>query len=128
MDRRTKQRLDLQLVCRIGPSKVLSTPISSADVLVTQNFSRTGILLRWLPTIPLPSIGVRLTVDVELPSLPGRQPRAMRCTAEVVRIDGTSDRNRLVGMTIGKIRFVQAREDATRPDLESIPPATTLLN
>jgi len=46
MDRRTKQRLDLQLVCRIGPGRLLSAPIDSPEVLVTENFSRTGILLR----------------------------------------------------------------------------------
>jgi hypothetical protein len=129
MNRRIKERLDIQLVCRIGCSNMLSTPRSSDDVLMSENFSRAGLLLRWLPTIPLPSIGCKLTVDVELPALPGAEPRAMRCSAQVVRIDTAEDSQQLVGMTIGKIRFVAATPVAAScMDLESMPAVNSFLN
>jgi hypothetical protein len=131
MDRRTKQRLDLRLVCRIGSSKLLSAAVSPADLLVTENFSRNGILLRWLSGVELPSIGSRLTVDVDLPCTPGRVPRVMRCDAEVVRLERCSDPEPLIGLTIGKIRFAR-RDRESRPaaaaDLENLPPATSLVN
>jgi hypothetical protein len=128
MNGRRHERLDLQLTCRIGCTEMLSTPRSSPDVLMSENFSRAGILLRWLPTIPLPSIGCKLTVDVELPTLPGAEPRAMRCAAQVVRIDTGEDSQPLVGMTIGKIRFVAATPAPAPIDLESMPSATSFLN
>jgi hypothetical protein len=129
MDRRSKERIDLQLICRIGRSEMLSTPRASCDVLMSENFSRTGILLRWLPTIPLPSIGSRLTIDVELPTEPGGEPRAVRCAAQVVRVATGEDSRQLVGMTIGKIRFVAAmRTPASRMHLESMPSANSFLN
>ena len=107
---------------------MFSTPICSAETLITENFSRTGILLRWLPAVPLPAVGARLTVDVELPRLPGALPRVMRCAAEVVRIELSADDHQLIGLTIGKIRFVQAAERVAPQDLKSMPPATSLLN
>lgn len=129
MDRRSKERIDLQLICRIGSCEMLSMPRSSCDVLMSENFSRAGILLRWVPAIPLPPIGSRLTIDVELPTLPGQEPRAVRCAAQVVRVATGEDSRHLVGMTIGKIRFVAARwTSASRMDLESIPSANSFLN
>jgi hypothetical protein len=128
MNGRRHERLDLQLICRIGCSEMLSMPRSSSDVLMSENFSRAGILLRWLPTIPLPAIGCKLTVDVELPALPGAEPRAMRCAAQVVRIDTGEDSQPLVGMTIGKIRFVAATQRPAAIDLESMPSANSFLN
>jgi hypothetical protein len=128
MNGRRSERLDLQLICRIGRSKMLSMPRSSPDVLMSENFSRAGLLLRWLPTIPLPPIGCKLTIDVELPALPGEQPRAMRCAAQVVRIATGEDSRQLVGMTIGKIRFVAAAHEPARwMDLESMQPANSFL-
>lgn len=128
MDRRTKQRLDLQLVCRVGASKVLSAPASKTKFLVTENFSRSGILLRWLPEIPLPAVGGKLTVDVDLPCAPGVAPRLMRCTGEVVRIERTKDSRTNVGIMIGKIRFVPAKAAGRKTRLEEMAPATPLLN
>jgi hypothetical protein len=129
MNRRSKERLDLQLVCRVGPSGKLSTPPFRPEVLMSENFSRGGALVRWLPTIPLPPIGCRLTVDVELPALPGAHPRAMRCAAQVVRIDTSRDSQLLVAVRIEKIRFVAVAETPARPkDLASMLSANSFLN
>lgn len=129
MERRTKERIDLQLICRIGCCEMLSMPRSSRDVLMSENFSRTGILLRWVAAIPLPSIGSRLTIDVELPTVAGGEPRAVRCAAQVIRVAIGEDSRQLVGMTIGKIRFVAATPaSASRMDLEWMPSPNSFLN
>src|SRR5690348_6848532 len=126
MDRRTKERLDLQLVCRIGSRKVFSA-LRAHGTLLTENLSRTGILLRWLPGVAVPSIGSKLTVDVGLPAAKGATPRAMRCSAQVVRIERKSDECHLVGVTVGKIRFIEP-DPVLWADLKSMPSASKLLN
>ena len=79
MERRSKNRHDLQLVCHIGETKVLSaTPEQGSRALeamtakgaveaTTENMSRDGMLMRWLDGVPLPEIGTILTVEVDLP-------------------------------------------------------------
>jgi hypothetical protein len=52
----------------------------------------------------------------------------MRCNTEVVRIETTPEAHPLVGLTIGKIRFVPMLRSAFSHDLESMPVATSLLN
>ena len=127
MDRRSTERLDLQLVCRVASAKALRASCTPKDQLMSENFSRNGILLRWLPTVKMPEIGSKLTVDVSLPCAPGAVPRAMRCNAQVVRIELRRDRHHLVGVTIGKIRFVQT-DPAVWADLKSMRPASKHLN
>lgn len=41
---------------------------------LTENVSRTGILVQWLDDIPLPEVGGRLTLDVHLPRNPEMAP------------------------------------------------------
>ena len=127
MDRRTKERLDLQLICRVDSGKAIPAVGYACDQLMSENFSRNGILLRWLPSVKMPEIGARLTVDVGLPTAPGAAPRAMRCNAKVVRIERKKDQHHLVGFAIGKIRFVQA-DPAIWNDLENMPAASSRLN
>lgn len=127
MDRRTKERLDLQLVCRVGAGKALPAASRADERLMSENFSRNGILLRWLPDVKMPEIGAKLTVDVGLPTPPGAAPRAMRCNARVVRIQRKKDDHHLIGFEIGKIRFVQA-DPAIWGDLQSMPTASSRPN
>ena len=123
MNRRSKERLDLQLVCRLSAGNTKSAAVNSADQLMSENFSRNGILLRWLPAVKMPEIGAKLTVDVTLPAAPGAPRRAMRCSAQVVRIERKEDQHHLVGFTIGKIRFIQP-DPAVWADLENMAPAS----
>jgi c-di-GMP-binding flagellar brake protein YcgR len=118
MDRRTKQRVDLQLICSLGESAVRSTPLQS----VTENISRDGILMRWLDAVPLPAVGSALTVEFALPESEGFGKRAMRCRTTVVRITESSDGQSAVGLHIEGINFINAQEQArTEPDLRSMP-------
>lgn len=127
MDRRSKERLDLQLVCRVGSGKTQPAEGGPNDHLMSENFSRNGMLLRWLPSVKTPEIGAKLTVDVSLPTAPGAVRRAMRCSAQVVRIERKKDQHHLVGFSIGKIRFIQP-DPAVWGDLESMTPATSRVN
>jgi len=120
MDRRTKARLDLQLLCRIGADKVLSSPLGA----LTENMSREGMLLRWIEAVPLPGTGCKLTVDVDLPENEGIGRRVMRCRTTVVRIVREGDGPPSVGLHIHSVRFVQAKASAGGFDLGSMPPAT----
>jgi hypothetical protein len=137
MNRRTKERLDLRLLCRIGPAKVLSALDSPAQSIgLTQNLSRSGLLMRWLDTVTLPEVGSSLVVDIELPADTSFGPRLMRCRTTVVRIIEAPAELPTVGMKIRNIRFVApdptpkkvAASAPTVWELESMPTATERLN
>ena len=102
MDRRTKQRLDLQLLCHLGAGAVCSAPVDG----VTENISRDGILMRWMPTAPPPEIGSSLTVEFSLPESEEFGKRLMRCQTTVVRIKPASDGHTAVALRINTLRFV----------------------
>ena len=119
MERRSKTRHDLQLICHIGTGKVLSRPLAA----VTSNVSRDGLLMRWLPAVPLPKIGFRLTVEVELPNSDGFGMRFMRCQTRVVRIDRPKTSDSSVALQIEQIRFVDGPATSAIPDLEAMPVA-----
>jgi hypothetical protein len=121
MNRRTKERLDLRLLCRIGSDQILSAPgTPSRGLGLTQNLSRSGLLLRWLDAVALPEVGSALTVDIELPADGAFGPRVMRCRTVVVRIlapvEGVGEGLPTVGLRIRNIRFV-----APKPASQSTP-------
>jgi c-di-GMP-binding flagellar brake protein YcgR len=123
MDRRTKTRIDLQLICRIGAGEVLSHPCEG----LIENVSRGGMLMRWLDSVALPAVGSRLIVDIELPAGSGYGPRLMRCHTTVVRVERRPGTQPSVGLRTSDMEFVNAR-DAIRPgELASMPIATTKL-
>ncbi|HXJ40859.1 MAG TPA: PilZ domain-containing protein [Bryobacteraceae bacterium] len=122
MDRRTKQRIDLQLLCRLGKGAIRSTPLKG----ITENISRTGILMRWLDAVPLPDVGSSLTVEFTLPRSEDFGPRVMRCQTTVVRITPDTDGQHSVALHIDALRFAPALPPAGKAefDLESMPPVT----
>lgn len=125
MDRRTKQRIDLQLLCRLSMSAVLSTPLHA----ITENISRDGILMRWLDAEPLPTVGSSLTVEFGLPENGGFGKRAMRCRTTVVRITSASDGQTAVGLRIDGMNFIPVPAVPPVPaDLIAMPVATERVN
>jgi hypothetical protein len=135
MNRRTKERIDLNLQCRLGPEKVLSvfSAEQTAVIGLTQNLSRNGLLMRWLETEELPRVGSHLTVDIDLPADAAFGRRMMRCRTTVVRII-RSGGPLTVGMRIRNIRFVSpepapsAGNSPTAWELETMPLASLRLN
>jgi hypothetical protein len=117
MDRRTSFRHDLQLICRIDSDRVQA---ESAGAL-TENVSRTGMLVRWLEGVPLPKVGGKLTLDVQLPKNPAMDPRVMRCRTSVVRVSSGAGRKHEVALRVHDMRFVPAASPVTPSDLAAIP-------
>jgi hypothetical protein len=130
MNRRLKERLDLRLLCRVGADKVVSALGSPSQSLgLTQNLSRSGLLMRWLNAVALPEVGSALTVDIELPAEGSFGPRVMRCRTTVVRIIASENDLPTVGMRIRNIRFVSPELATTAAwELEAMPPASPRLN
>lgn len=122
MDRRTKERHELQLICRYSADEVRSAPYEG----MTENMSRDGILMRWLQNVPLPEPGDSLTVEVDLPGGEDFGPRVMRCATTVVRVVRGRAGLPLVGLHIDKVRFTPAGK--RRPELATMRLATDLVN
>ena len=125
MDRRTTSRLDVELKCCVGSTRVVARPYKA----VTKNVSRSGMLMRWDLGVPVPLVGRKLTVDLELPENSDFGPRVMQCRATVVRIEDASTESQTVALRIHSMKFIQ---DLTRKpkytgklDLASMPVHTT---
>jgi hypothetical protein len=87
---------------------------------LTENVSRTGILVLWLDGTPLPEVGGRLTLDVHLPRNPEMSPRIMRCRTTVVRVIPGSGQKHEVALRVQNISFAAARP-VTIFDLAAMP-------
>jgi len=123
MDRRTSIRHDLQLTCRIASGRAQASVVRA----LTENVSRTGILVRWLEGTPLPKVGGRLTLDVQLPKNPEMDLRVMRCRTTVVRVIPRLGREHEVALQVHNMRFVAAKKAATIYDLAAIPITNNLV-
>lgn len=118
VDRRISLRHDLQLTCRIGSGREQA----ESPKALTENVSRSGILLRWregMP-LPLPKVGGSLTLDVQLPKNPEMKARVMRCRATVVRVVPGSGEEHEVALRVLNMRFVAPKESAAKCDLAAI--------
>jgi len=112
MDRRTRDRVEVQLKCCVDAGKITAV---SARAL-TENVSRTGILIRWKAEAPLPVVDSKLILDVELPENSEFGPRVMRCRVSVVRVLPETGRHPGVALKIHSLRFAK-----TRPIVETAP-------
>ncbi len=117
MDRRTKPRIDVQLTCFVGDGKVQATPVGA----LTENVSRTGMLMRWMDGISLPKIGKKLVLDLKLPENSEVGPRVMRCRTEVIRIEAGERNTPNVALRILSMRFIRSRHTSKVVDLASMP-------
>jgi c-di-GMP-binding flagellar brake protein YcgR len=128
MDRRNKSRIDAQLTCYVRTGRLTATPVRT----MTENVSRTGILMRWMSGVSLPKIGGKLVLDLQLPESSEFGSRVMRCRAQVLRITPGSGTDQAVALRILSIRFVisappSAKKIPSRADLASMPVATGLV-
>ena len=117
MDRRTKERMDVQLTCYVGAGRVQATPIKA----LTENVSRTGILMRWMKDVPLPPLEGKLILDVQLPENSDFGPRLMRCDTRVVRVTPCEGKTHAVALRVVGMRFIKSRRSISRGDLASMP-------
>ncbi|MDP9053008.1 MAG: PilZ domain-containing protein [Acidobacteriota bacterium] len=117
MDRRTKSRMDVQLTCYVSGGKVQAAPIRA----FTENVSRTGMLMRWMPGVPLPSLDKKLILDLELPENSEFGPRVMRCRTEVVRISPCEGDTYEVALRVEAMRFIKTKKAPRTRDLAAMP-------
>ena len=119
MDRRTKSRIDVQLMCYVGAGRVKAEPIRA----LTENVSRTGMLMRWVDGIPLPNVDGKLVLDLQLPENSEFGPRVMRCRAEVLRVTRGKGKSHEVALRILSMRFMKRKREIRVSDLASMPVA-----
>jgi hypothetical protein len=91
---------------------------------LTENVSRTGVLMRWVKGIPLPNVDGKLILDLQLPENSEFGPRVMRCRAEVLRVSPGKGNAHEVAFRILSMRFMKRRREIRPSDLASMPVAT----
>ena len=121
MDRRNKSRIDVQLTCYVNAGRVKGEPIRA----LTENVSRTGMLMRWMEGVPLPKIDKKLIVDLQLPENSEFGPRVMRCSTQVLRAISREDNAHDVAVRVLSMRFMRGKRDIRPSDLASMPVAAS---
>jgi c-di-GMP-binding flagellar brake protein YcgR len=117
MDRRTKSRMDVQLTCYVGAGKVQAQPMRA----LTENVSRTGMLMRWIEGIPLPKIDRKLVLDLQLPENSDFGPRLMRCRTQVLRVTPRAGNTHEVALRVLSMRFIKIKCELKPSDLAAMP-------
>jgi len=112
-DRRRGYRFDLRLKCRV--SRLWSK--SKAFPGVTENFSRSGILVRFSSVEAVELCSNRVSpvkIVVELPQSPSFPGRCLECMGYVVRIAEADTPAPLVAFEIGRIQVKDTSASALR--------------
>jgi c-di-GMP-binding flagellar brake protein YcgR len=117
MDRRNKSRIDVQLTCYVGAGRIKGEPRRT----LTENVSRTGVLMRWMDDIPLPKVDKKLILDVELPENSDFGPRVMRCRTQVIRVVPAAGNSHDVALRVLTMRFMKATRAIKPADLLKMP-------
>jgi len=121
MDRRSKSRIDVQLTCYVGAGKIKGEPMRT----LTENVSRTGMLMRWIRDVPVPKIDRKLVLDLELPENSEFGPRVMRCRTQVIRVTFQEGKPHEVALRVLSMRFVKTRREIRPSELLAMPVAAT---
>lgn len=104
MDRRVDARLDVRLPCHV------ESPYTRSRLFVglTENMSRSGILVQWSnsePGVKLPRPGQLLTAEIELPANHVFGRKCLHCQVTVVRVSAPEQGTARVAFQIGQMRF-----------------------
>lgn len=121
MDRRTKSRIDVQLTCYVDAGRIKGEPMRT----LTENVSRTGMLMRWMDGVPLPKIDKKLVLDLELPENSEFGPRVMRCRTQVLRVVDAPHNGYEVALRVLSMRFMKSKREIRPSDLLSMPVAAS---
>ena len=121
INRRESPRIDIRLRCH-----VTSPALWPADAAYTENISRTGILISWMPSGPrvvMPRLGQIMTVEIELPANHGFGKKCIHLQGSVVRISDPETELPRVALSVNYMDFrafadgfaaVQSYEPAAR--------------
>jgi hypothetical protein len=113
INRRENPRIDVKLKGHV----ILPAGLAGVTLL-TENISRTGLLVEWQPTgssLVLPRVGQLLTVEIELPAHHGFGRKCMHCQGTVLRVSD-SEAVVKVALTIGYMDFRSYTEPFELPE------------
>src|SRR5437867_1595727 len=124
LEQRTHERVNLAMECRVSsPSKR-----SPGSMKIVENISRTGILIRWLPTDgpeDLPRVGDTLTIEMALPANHNFDRKCWFCGGTVVRISKAADNSPLVAVRINTTKFRKYTPAANHKPVSQAPQLVT---
>lgn len=108
INQRQSPRIDIRLQCQVT-SQGLDGPVT----MLTENISRTGILVVWDagPGKAAPEVGHLVTVEIELPAHHGFGRKCIHCQAVVVRVwhpEGDCSR---VALNVNYMKFRAFRDE-----------------
>ncbi len=118
INQRQSPRIDIRLKCHVS-----SPGLGVHGDMITENISRSGILVVWKSDkhIPLPEIGDLLTVEVELPSHHSFGRKCIHCQAQVVRVAKMEKDAPRVALSVNYMKFRAYRDKISA--LEKLEPA-----
>jgi c-di-GMP-binding flagellar brake protein YcgR len=101
INRRESPRIEIKLRCH-----VTSPALWARGDMTTENISRSGLLMVWrgTGTLPLPSLGQILTVEVELPANHGFGQKCIHCQGSVIRVSPDAE-NPQVALQVNYMDF-----------------------
>jgi len=104
LEQRSHERVNLALECRVSTGNRRS----AGTMKVVENISRTGILIRWLPSdgpedVPRP--GDTLNIEMALPANHNFDRKCWFCGGTVVRVSRADDNSPLIAVRINTTKF-----------------------
>ena len=105
INRRETPRIDVKLKCHVTSPRVWS----NGFVGVTENISRSGLLLLWngkqSGNSRLPRVGDLITMDIELPVHHDFPTKCIHCQGTVVRVSVTENQAPHVALSVNYMKF-----------------------
>ena len=107
MERRERDRVQVRLECQVDrPGEP-----EAEQYDMTENISRTGMLIRWSPEKSLaPAIGEEVMVKLKMPRNPVFGQRWLLFRAQVVRVSQAEDNGLMIAVNGSPLRFSAGAE------------------
>jgi|SRR2546422_10147294 hypothetical protein len=119
INRRETPRIDVKLKCHVTSPRVWS----NGFVGVTENISRSGLLLLWAAQQNgerLPRVGDLITMEIELPANHDFPSKCIHCQGTVVRVSVLENEPPRVALTVNYMKFRDyGRRVSKAPGLEA---------
>jgi hypothetical protein len=103
INRRESPRIEIKLRCH-----VTSPSLWTRDAMVTENISRSGVLIAWCggeASAPVPSVGQLLTVEIELPANHGFGQKCIHCQGTVMRLMSADPQSTRIALRVNYMDF-----------------------
>lgn len=125
LEQRSHERVNLALECRVTPGGKRS----GGTMKLVENISRTGILIRWLPSdgpqdVPRP--GDTLNIEMALPANHNFDRKCWFCGGTVVRVSKAEDNSPLIAVRINTTKFRKYIPTVTQKTMAHAPQLVTM--